>query len=252
MDSAQRDALKRLADALFPVKEWFSADPTKRPFQPALPLEWRPGPGQQNLSINDLKVVEFVDDLLNHDADDRKLADRWRAVAESPLEFQNALPGRKHWRKSRRREDGTRALDPDHATFGAAASGNFILVESGKPVTRGEFYQECLGPFMSVVTSLGTGLVWVDLAAALLADKFAPPGSVPSWPPAAPKSSEFVKQFCRDVAYAALNFQSSAPGRYPEAVAIELGEVRRPGNAFAVLSAQQAVAALKQKLASRA
>ena len=136
MNSAERDALMKLAEALFPVKEWFSADPIKRPFQPALPLPWRPAAGQQNLSINDLKVVEFLEELLNHDGDDRALADRWRAIARKPLEFHDSLPGREKWRQSRLREDGTPALSPDKATFGAAASGNFILVESGKPVAR--------------------------------------------------------------------------------------------------------------------
>jgi len=251
MKTVQREALKKLAEALFPLKEWFSADPTIRSFQPTLPLDWRPYANQQNLSINDLKVVEFLEVLLDHDEDDRKLAKRWRTVAKKPLDFHNALPGRKNWRKSRRREDGTPALDPNNATFGAAASGNFVLVEAGEPVTRGEFYQKCLEPFMAVVTKLGVQLVWVDLAAALLADKFAAPNNVPSWPTGIPKSSEFIKQFCKDVAYAALNFQSSAAARYPEAVAIELGEVRRPGNAFAVVSAEKAVAVLKQKLASK-
>lgn len=251
MNPTQGQALKKLAEALFPLKDWFPADPTKRAFQPAPPLDWRPSANQQNLSINDLKVIEFLEALMNHDEDDRKLAERWRIVAKKPLAFHDALPGRKNWRKSRRLEDGTPALDPNNAAFGAAASANFILVEAGEPVTRGEFYEECLGPFMAVVNKLEANLSWVDLAAALLGDKFSAPDAVPSWPAGIPKSSEFIKQFCKDVSYAALNFQCPAAGRYPEAVAIELGEARRPGNAFTVFHTQLAVAALKQKLASK-
>lgn len=246
MNAAQADILEKLAEALFPLKDWFPADPAKRQFQPPPPLDWRPSAGEQTLTIHGLNGVDFIAKLLTNEDDDRALAERWRAVAAHPLEFHDSLPGRQRWRKSRRGDDGSPALEPDpkKVVFGAAASGNFVRVEEGRPVTRGEHYDQCLGPLEDLVRQFPAPVDWTQLAAELLADK------APAWPAGIPTSSEFIRQFCKDILYAALNFQSSAPGRYPEAVAIELGEGRRPGNAYSVLDSQRAVVALKKKLGS--
>ena len=139
MTDAQRAALEELARVLFPLAGpgWFGSRP-ERPFQPSVPVDWRPAPGTMTLSIDDIKVVEFIETLLANEAGDFALAQRWRGLdAKALLAFQDSLPDRSHWRASRETDDGAHALDADQAIFGAVASSNFVLSENGQPLTRG-------------------------------------------------------------------------------------------------------------------
>jgi hypothetical protein len=244
------EQLSSLANALFPLDKWFPANSgPARPFVPPLPQPWRSAAGVQALTIASLDVIRFLAAMLQDDAEDTHLAERWHDISADPLQFQVNSLGRVDWRSKRVCKDDMPMFDAHKVTFGAAASGNFVIVESGKPVTRSEFYSACLPHFMAIVSASPSPIVWRDLARNLIENKYADGQLVPRWPSTMPSSLEFVRQLCKDIAYAAMNFQSPAGGDYPYAFAIETGEQRRPGNAYGVDDAKMAILALQTELA---
>jgi hypothetical protein len=254
----QKGLLCRLADELFPVKDWISD--VKRPYIP-LDSPWRGPDGTVvgNPSINDLDVIGRIAQWLAADEADAAIANRWRQVAEQPLGFQENIPGRRKWRRERQTLDGSPTLETDarKVIFGAVASDNFILFEdrhvpdgSGTqrvPLTRGEFYGECLPAFERLLTerppldAAGWKQVVLEMAEdqAVLAS---------FWLAEAPKSSEFIRQVCKDIAHAAMSFEEQIPEKFRAAMAIEAGEFRRPGNAYSEDDAARAVTELKKLL----
>ncbi len=233
-DDAIREVLERLAEGIFPLSRWV-AGKVYVPPQEGLP--WRPARGQPTLSPKDLGAIVFFGELLRRSAgEETALAVRFRrltddALAECPIE------GVADWRAARGLSDVA------EAKFGVVQSQNMIADASGKPVSRSEFYAPYWLPLRECVQAAAPAgpADWEALAGALATD-----GS-PQWPPDAPKSAAFVRQFARDLLMAMLNQRNPAPTPWRFALLIELGERRRVGNAYSNADARRAVAAFKRR-----
>jgi hypothetical protein len=250
LSKVQKTLLLKLSDVLIPVTGWLKDkkhQPTSSP--------WRP---VGKPSINDLGIVAFIESLLNDDGEqrDRKLARRWRRIERDPLKFQETLPDRKKWRRKRHDVDGRRTLQ-DQAIFGVTESANFILAEERiddgelrrEPLSRGEFYEHCLGAVEQIVKARGLLKSEHPLATwQAFVDDLKKPEALTGWPAEGPTSIEFLIQLQRDIVRAGWSFQQPVEAKFRDAFAIEAGEGRRPGNAYSTVDVAKSVTALEQQL----
>ena len=238
LDKELQAILPSLADAILPLTEWIR-DPAKYKPPDAATLPWRVS---NSLTTTDLGLMPFFQKLLEADAGDERIRERWESLIGDPLQF-SPLANVKTWRAARDLEA--------EARFGAADSANVVITGGEKnkpaePMSRTSFYQAAFPLLKASValTNPSGAPSWQSFANDLLVDKHA------AWPvTAAVKSSEFLKQFARDALYAVLGMTNEAvaePFRF--AVLIELGEHRRVGNALSREHAAQVTDALMKKV----
>ena len=237
LDDGLRSLLQNLAEAIVPLSEWL-AKPDKF-VPPEQNLPWR-APGA-TLTTQDLKVIPFFENLLAQDVDDEKIEARWRQLESDALKF-NPLPDTAQWRADRK-------LDANPA-FGAADSENVVIAlgdpQKGRQTrSRASFYGACWPLLQNAAQSANAATpdAWKTFSENLFGDKLA------EWPPSkSPKSSEFVKQFAKDILYALLGMKGDVPEPLKFGVLIELGEHRRVGNAYTADDTQTAVNTFKAKI----
>jgi hypothetical protein len=251
LSKTQRMILAKLAHLLFPVEAWVQ-DKVRLGYIPPKPSSWRATGAKP--TVNDLDVVGFIEDLLSHEQDDERVARRWKQVANDPLKYHDALPGRSRWRRSRKDSAGQPLLE-SKAVFGAAASSNFVLteerLENGQtrlsPLTRGELYHMSLEALARMTADRGLlhpqipNSAWVAFL-----EELKNPTTLTGWPLHIPSSLEFLRQLERDVLYAAWTLRLPVAEEIREVMALETGEYRRPGNAYVRDEVKAAVTKLEQ------
>ncbi len=252
LTSEQRTWLGYLAETMFPLTEWITD--ASHPVAPSQPVPWRGT--TPKLTVADLNVVPFMESLLAGDDEeaDEHLAEHWKIGKETAEQRQTAL-GRDAWRTGHSTGDliGKTAqgepLSPVFA-FDPLTSANFILTHGAIPLTRGELYGKFLTHFLANYLSPDNPTAssenlkkWRELVGLLFTDMLNP-----AWPATLPKTSEFVKQFSKDVLQAMMNFRSGATHPFDEAIALEAGEGRRVGNSHSRGDAIDAVAAFQRRL----
>lgn len=233
-----RTNLRGLAEGLLPLQEWVeSAAHAYTPPGPAS-LPWRHG---EPLSHERLQTIEYVEwAIAASDADDLLLA-RWDRIRQEPLAF-CPLPSPRDFREGR-----GLSLAPRFATVEA---GNSLADASGRQMSRRQLYDQCTPILALTITDarrrLGdnTPQFWSVLAQELHR------GNCPEWRgvAGAPQSTLLTEQFLRDALTALLNGWLDVPPPWRYAVLIELGEFRRPGNAFTRADVENARAALQAAL----
>ena len=248
LTAEQRDLFGKLAAGMFPLDAWIKGPKAYQPPNAAA-LPWRiPG---QSLSLSDIKVIDFLEALLEADEADQVVAERWHELQQHPPAF---IGHPKNWRA----KHGLNAVQ----IFGAPDSDNVIIAEEEingagqhrkRATARRHFYELCWPLFLTAVQHFNpvNPANWGTFAQQLLADDHAnthwpqPPAVEPE---AFTKSSEFIKVFARDVLTAMMGMKNVVPEPYRTALLIELGEFRRVGNIYTVADTQAAVIAFKQKI----
>jgi hypothetical protein len=238
MKTIQRKYLKCLASQLLPnVKE-------------SLPeTQWE-------------QVFDLLDSIVTEDASTENIVRRWRGCMKRPLRHQlHRKLNRGKWRAGRSTGDAKspeKLRPPAQVRFGAAESSNFTIVEEEEvggvavrePVTRGEFFERGLAALEHVVKARGLAAgaetfnsteAWAQLARDLDA-----PSAMNDWPIGAPPPREFVRQLIKDLYFAALGLRDG----WPQAYAVKIGALRRPGNVFDAQAVENATAALDALLDS--
>jgi len=236
LDADLRSALENIASALFPFSLWIQEKDTRFP-PPKLDAPWRAG-GEQ-LTPAKIGAIDFFEGLLRETSADAVLIERFQDLSTAPLHF-SPLEDAVGWRRQR-------GLDPA-PLFGVAQSDNLLVGFDGKPISRAQFYSDywpLLKQAMQSAAAQGT-IDWTTFTDGLLTDQSA------FWPTNQPlKSSNFAKQFARDLLYAMLDMRNNAPEPWKFALLIELAEGRRVGNAYVPADTQAAVDKLKSVLAAK-
>jgi len=230
-----RDILGNLSVGLFDLDTWVKeVGKYEPPDKDELP--WRKPGGK--LTMADLRVIPFFENLLRESSGDDDLGTRWSAVMADPLKF-SPLPNALAWRKNRGLNSPPK--------FGITASNNVWLTDaSGKVISRATFYALCWQPLKAVVDARQKAgpIDWVKLAQDLLNN------NAPQWPPTlsptvsptvSPTSASFLIQFASDMLYAMLGQRNPSAGVYERAVLKELGEFRHPGNEYTRTNTNEAV-----------
>lgn len=232
-----RDTLNNLAVGLFDLDAWIKEPDKYAPPEEFEPenndsLPWRDPGGK--LSMTDLRVIEFFENLLRESSGDDDLGARWSGVTANPLKF-SPLADPVAWRKNR-----GLGYPPK---FGVAASNNVWLTDGGKVISRATFYVPCW-PLLKLVVDArkkAGASDWALLAKDLLSN------NAPQWPTTAqPTSSSFLVQFASDMVYAMLGQRNPLAGAYERAVLAELGEHRYPGNDYTRSEVAKAVKAFEK------
>lgn len=219
-----RAALLGLIEGLLPLQEWIKS-PDKFVPPNAKELPWRNG---QALTHERLQTVAYVEWLVAaSDADDLLLA-RWDKIRQDPLVF-CPLPSARSYREGRGLSQAPR--------FASVEAGNSLADASGRQMSRQQLYDQCVPVLIATVKNaqkrLGQstpppGVFWTTLAQELHR------GNCPEWRgvAGAPQSTLLTEQVLRDALTALLNGWLDSPPPWRYAVLIELGEYRRPGNAY--------------------
>jgi hypothetical protein len=237
----EREVLIGLSEGLLPLQAWI-ASPEHTYLPPnAHELPWRNG---EPLTHERLQTITYVEWLVAaSDADDLLLA-RWDEIRRNPFAY-CPLPAPRAYRERRDLSQAPR--------FATVESGNALADASGRQMSRRHLYRQCLPlltvTFVEAQKRLGTPganrAFWTTLATELHR------GNCPEWRgiAGAPQSTLLTEQLLRDVLTALLNgwLDVAPPWRY--AVLIELGEYRRPGNAYTRGDVEVALEALKKALA---
>ncbi|MEK6373037.1 MAG: hypothetical protein AABO58_10100 [Acidobacteriota bacterium] len=222
--------IESLIDVLLPLQDWIK----KKAFKPAQPVPWRE-PNAKPLNAKNLGVVDSLNALIA-ESDDADLLARFTAHAANPL-ARSPLPDVAAWRAARR-------LDPQ-PVFAIVRSENIYRdAVTREAIARSTFYDINLRLFDAAAGTAapGTPAQWMSFADALRNDT----SSV--WSDATHKSSVFVRQLLKDVLTVLLNMRTSQPSPWREALPIELGEARRPGNKFEPKDAKDATEAFAKLL----
>jgi hypothetical protein len=236
LDPELRDILENLASGLFPLDAWIKG----KTFKPAVnDLPWRSG--GEPLSPKAIGVMSFFEALLRETSGDALLIGRWHQLIAEPFLF-SARADMEQWR-------AIRGLEAK-AEFGALESENVLSDFEGKPISRAGFYAAYFPLLrLAVKAAAAQGPIQWDLFAAnLFKDEKDIPN--PVWPKGQPRrSSNFIKQFSKDLLYATMGMRNAAPAPFNYALLIELGEHRRVGNSYTPKDPQRAVKELKEVIA---
>ena len=236
MDPELRDILENLASGLFPLDAWINA----KTFTPtANDLPWRGG--GESLTPKRIGAIQFFEALVRETSADALLIERWHQLIAEPFSF-STRADMEQWR-------AIRGLEPK-AEFGALESENVLTDFEGKPISRASFYAAYF-PLLRLAVKAAAAqgpIQWDVLAINLFKDEKDVPN--PVWPKGQPRrSSNFIKQFCRDLLYAMMGMRNPAPTPFNYALLIELGEHRRVGNSYTPKDPQKAVKELKEVIA---
>lgn len=223
-----REVLLGLAEGMLPLQEWI----TTKSYLPSehATLPWRNG---EKLTHERLRTIAYVEWLVAaSDADDLLLT-RWDHIKQEPMAF-CPLPAARAFRDGRGLSQAPR--------FATVEAGNSLADASGRQMSRQQLYNQCLPILIATVRAAQkrTGPdalppfvpppspFWVELSKELHRNNCREWRGVAG----APQSTLLTEQLLRDVLTALLNgwLDVKPPWRY--AVLIELGEYRRPGNAY--------------------
>ena len=245
-------ALSAIAEQIYPLAAWVGGpDKFIPPEQTQTPggLPWRK-PGN-SLSVQSLKLMEGFDELLAQPGAGDYLVVRWNGVKQNPLANWPLVETATQWRTER-------GLPPSPSRFSPEASDNFEYVEgtgdARKPVARKNFYDRCFVQLAAVVTKQNPGNAkdWEKVLGDLRADKEQAWDAGPTGTGGANvQSSAFLKRFALDLSTLLLGprpTSSGLGGQWNFAMQIELGEHRKPGNAFTVGDARDATEAFRAKV----
>jgi len=241
----ERAILTGLAEGLLPLAEWV-ASPDHRYLPPdAKDLPWRNG--EATLTHDRLRTIGYVEWLVAaSDADDLLLT-RWAQIRQDPFAY-CPLSSPRAFREGRGLSQAPR--------FATVESGNALADASGRQMSRQQLYRQCVPILADTVRfaerRLGAAtpppsVFWTKLAAELHR------GDCPEWRgiAGAPQSTLLTEQLLRDVLTALLNGWLDVPPPWRYAVLIELGEYRRPGNAYTRKDVDIAVENFKRALDKR-
>lgn len=227
IDDDLRADLEAVIDVLLPFEAWL----VQKKYTPPDPdLPWRHG---QKLNAASLDIVPLIDAFVAATSDD-DLLHRFEHVASNPLAG-SPLDDVAAWRLSR----GLDAV----AEFGVGKSGNMVLDAAGNPTTRALLYKTYLPPFRETLKAYRAAPTPPPFSAfveALATD------TSPFWPGGAAMSSRFIKQLLKDALFTVLELRGPRPEPWNRAIAIELGEHRRPGNHYEPEDTKKAVEAFKK------
>jgi hypothetical protein len=224
-NSEARATLLGLAEGLLPLQDWINS-PTKYVPQNANELPWRQGEALTHERLQTIAYVEWL--VAASDADDLLLK-RWDQIKQDPLAF-CPLPSARAYRDGRGLSQAPR--------FATVEAGNALADASGRQMSRRHLYDQCTPILIKTVRDAQKRLgkaerppakFWTDLAQELHR------GNCPEWRgvAGAPQSTLLTEQLLRDILTALLNGWLEVPPPWRYAVLIELGEYRRPGNAYA-------------------
>jgi hypothetical protein len=243
--SAQaRTTLTGLAEGLLPLQDWVTSESHRYVPPNATDLPWRAG---EILTHERLQTIAYVEWLVAaSDADDLLLA-RWDHIRQDPLAY-CPLPSPRAFREGRGLSQAPR--------FATVESGNALADASGRQMSRRFLYDQCTPILIETVKEAQKRLgkatpppspFWSTLAQELHR------GNCPEWRgiAGAPQSTLLTEQLLRDVLTALLNGWLDVPPPWRYAVLIELGEFRRPGNAYARSDVESALQSFKDALGHR-
>lgn len=236
-----RAALTGLAEGLLPLQEWVSSAGHVYVPPNAASLPWRSGTPLTHERLQTVTYIEWL--VAASDADDLLLA-RWDRIRQDPLVFCPLASPRAF------REGRGLSLAPRFATVEA---GNALADASGRQMSRHHLYGLCVPILLRTIRdserrlgapTSGPSPFWTTLAQELHR------GNCPEWRAVAgaPQSTLLTEQFLRDAMTGLLNGWLEVPPPWRHAVPIELGEFRRPGNAFTRDDVAVALEALKAAL----
>ena len=244
LDPIVRNCLAALADVVFPLAAWIQEpDKYTPPSHQTKPLPWR---GEfATLSVESLKCIEFFEQSLEQEHEDESFIARFLEVAQAPLSHSALGERMKAWRKAR-------GLGVADVRFAPQLSDNIEFTAAAQPLMRGEFYKlgfKQLKNVFDLRQPVGP-VEWGHVAKDLLDDK---DKSVTGWDSAQSgvKSAAFVRAFVREILVILLGGKldlGRSDKRWNFALAIELGEHRRPGNAYTVHDTRQTVQQFRTKL----
>ena len=230
-----RAALTGLAEGLLPLQDWITS-PTHTYIPPdAKDLPWRTG---EVLTHERLRTISYVEWLVAaSDADDLLLA-RWEHLRQDPLAY-CPLETPRAFREGRGLSQAPR--------FAAVEAGNALADASGRQMSRRYLYDQCTPLLIAAVKQAQRREeppTWTALATELHQ------GNCSEWRAVAgaPQSTLLTEQLLRDVLTALLNGWLDVPSPWRYAVLIELGEYRRPGNAYLRSDVETALKAFKAAL----
>lgn len=248
---------QRLLDALLPLQSWAETNQ-----YPASKQPWETGP--EKLNAVNLRICEYIEALAEGESkgqpfnagqeyaggDDDMLV-RFRAVHGNPsgTSVPEVLANRSRLGLS------------EEMRFSPAVSDNSPVAEPDdlhwlQPASRKELYERAAGLFKASVEAVQSDpanptIVWSEYAKKLMSHSAADHAAI-HWPHDVHlEAREFAIQLLRDALVAVMNMDSllAAPKiDYRDAVLIELGEHRRPGNAHKDKDAVDAVSAFMKEL----
>lgn len=220
-DAASLDILANLSKVIMPLDAWIAKRSSEGGYAPpdADSLPWRQG--GKPLTIDEVRVVDFIVALIRETADDVTLLDRWQALHAEPLK-DCPIDDKDQWRAAR-------GLD-GAAVFGAGLSQNVPADGGEPPLTRVQIYAKYLPLVVLAAKDVlpSNADDWRQFALDLFHDKVKDPTQA-SGPF---RTSRFMLQLVRDLLYATLGMRNNAPEPFRSAVLTEIGELRRPGNVF--------------------
>lgn len=241
LDPDIKAILQNLVRAIFPLTDWLQNRGPGGYVPPDANLPWRQ-PGAR-LSIDDFKVVDFLEDLLADSGTD-SLAARWNKLIANPPQLDDHAAD---WRSAR-------GLNP-RGKFGILDSDNFLFsmgADRRKAATTRRQYYEAVWPNLrSVVLAANpqSPSDWDKLLGRLRTDDAAL-----AWPrpndAAVPVSaaSDFIRRLTVDCLFGLLNFSNDElTPPWDAALLIEVGEFRRPNRKVSAQEAAEAVAAFVAK-----
>lgn len=253
----ERSAVVILADLILPLEDWVR-DPGKyRP--PGSSNEsdfpWRAAATPDKaLNATGLQFVLRLEAWIENDEtfvdtfSEDAFAERAAALVIDPLKYSPLPP--KEMQELRNR------LHLSTPKFDLVKSDNVEFTVSGNSASRRAFYDAAWPALRASITRRrpGTRDEWLQFANDLLLRDDA---KITGWAlgahaPATIKSPDFITALTRDYLRHALNGEAMGPvGGRPErwaiAVALELGEFRRRGNAFSPIDAEIAVRDFQRK-----
>ena len=261
-----KPALSMIADVILPLEEWIKESGKFLPTEPQpLKMTWREE-GSPALSVESLGFLEHFDAILSEENsfidsyDMGKFLQRLETQVDDPLVHCPLNKNDKQLMSARRLAWGFRA-DKDKPRLAANLGDNVDYIQKkGQskvqyPVSRKDFYAACWDQLRTVIAFRNprNSRDWQKVVAALKLDaKDEAKKSKSGWDAdlSGIESSQFVVALARDIVAYVFSHECKAPSRadWASAVPIELGERRRPGNAFAASDTNAAVALMKAKL----
>jgi hypothetical protein len=246
-DDEGRKILGKLAQFIMPLDDWLKKkivdgytppdanDPNKFP--------WRHG--GDVLSVDRLRLIDFIEMLARESANDAFLLHRWAMLEDKPLTF-CPIECKEDWREAR-------GLDDD-VKFGPVLADNAPGTLVGFPVSRSQLYAESVPHLCTAARARKKAKKldddnpkhWESFMLDLFKDKCA------EWPePRSNPSSRFMIQLLRDLLYAVLGMRNPIAEPWRSAVLAEIGEFRRPGNVYDRADIARGVAEFKKVLAEK-
>jgi len=231
IDGRLKSDIESLVDALLPLQDWVA----KKAFKPTQPVPWR-GNNPLPLNAKNLGVVDSLNALIA-ESDDADLLARYTAQATAPL-ARSPLLDVVSWRAAR-------GLDSQPVFVIVRSENIYRDPVTREAIARTTFYEVNLKLFASAVAAVAptTPAQWAAFADTLRND------TSPAWTDAAHKSSVFARQLLKDVLTVLLNMRTAQPSPWREALPLELGEGRRPGNKFEPKDAADATTIFENVLA---